>query len=84
VDLQRSTAASRSQSPATRENRQSAINALRGEVAAKDSALIVSHYELHKERHLRDRLEQKNLKLMDRLQKLMMVVETQFFIMFTQ
>merc|ERR1712146_320469 len=46
-------------------------------VAAKDSALIVSHYELHKEKLMRDRLEQKNLKLMDRLQKLMMVVETQ-------
>merc|ERR1719231_2234648 len=76
VDLQRSTAASRSQSPSTRESKQSAVNALRGEVAAKDSALIVSHYELHKEKHLRDRLEQKNLKLMDRMQKLMMVVET--------
>merc|ERR1711904_90285 len=51
--------------------------ATRSEVAAKDSALIVSHYELHKEKLMRDRLEQKNLKLMDRLQKLMMVVETQ-------
>merc|ERR1712048_1502049 len=39
-------------------------------------ALIVSHYELHKEKLLRDRLEQKNLKLMERMQKLMMVVET--------
>merc|ERR550514_2203397 len=77
VDLQRSAAASRSQSPSTREGKQTVVNALRGEVAAKDSALIVSHYELHKEKHLRDRLEQKNLKLMDRLQKLMMVVETQ-------
>merc|ERR1712061_529630 len=53
-----------------------AIAALRAEAAAKDSALIVSHYELHKEKLLRDRLEQKNLKLMDRMQKLMMVVET--------
>jgi len=51
--------------------------ATRSEVAAKDSALIVSHYELHKEKLMRDRLEQKNLKLMERLQKLMMVVETQ-------
>jgi len=50
--------------------------ALRAEAAAKDSALIVSHYELHKEKLLRDRLEQKNLKLMERMQKLMMVVET--------
>jgi len=53
-----------------------ALAALRGEAAAKDSALIVSHYELHKEKLLRDRLEQKNLKLMERMQKLMMVVET--------
>mmetsp|Transcript_19977 Transcript_19977/g.37688 ORF Transcript_19977/g.37688 Transcript_19977/m.37688 type:complete len:560 (-) Transcript_19977:72-1751(-) len=52
------------------------LAALRAEAAAKDSALIVSHYELHKEKLLRDRLEQKNLKLMDRMQKLMMVVET--------
>lgn len=52
------------------------ISALRAEAAAKDSALIVSHYELHKEKLLRDRLEQKNLKLMERMQKLMMVVET--------
>merc|ERR1712151_838829 len=37
---------------------------------------IVSHYELHKEKLMRDRLEQKNLKLMERMQKLMMVVET--------
>merc|ERR1719433_1730483 len=50
--------------------------ALRTEAAAKDSALIVSHYELHKEKLMRDRLEQKNLKLMQRMQKLMMVVET--------
>jgi chromosome segregation ATPase len=52
------------------------VSALRSEAAAKDSALIVSHYELHKEKLMRDRLEQKNLKLMDRMQKLMMVVET--------
>jgi len=52
------------------------LSALRAEAAAKDSALIVSHYELHKEKLLRDRLEQKNLKLMERMQKLMMVVET--------
>lgn len=52
------------------------LAALRAEASAKDSALIVSHYELHKEKLLRDRLEQKNLKLMDRMQKLMMVVET--------
>jgi len=52
------------------------LQALRAEAAAKDSALIVSHYELHKEKLMRDRLEQKNLKLMERMQKLMMVVET--------
>jgi len=52
------------------------VSALRSEAAAKDSALIVSHYELHKEKLMRDRLEQKNLKLMERMQKLMMVVET--------
>ncbi|CAE7572141.1 unnamed protein product [Symbiodinium natans] len=52
------------------------LDALRTEAAAKDSALIVSHYELHKEKLMRDRLEQKNLKLMERMQKLMMVVET--------
>mmetsp|Transcript_42264 Transcript_42264/g.106491 ORF Transcript_42264/g.106491 Transcript_42264/m.106491 type:complete len:514 (+) Transcript_42264:57-1598(+) len=52
------------------------VSALRTEAAAKDSALIVSHYELHKEKLLRDRLEQKNTKLMERMQKLMMVVET--------
>merc|ERR1719487_725567 len=52
------------------------LAALRAEAAAKDSALIVSHYELHKEKLLRDRLEQNNLKLMERMQKLMMVVET--------
>lgn len=50
--------------------------ALRSEAAAKDSALIVSHYELHKEKLMRDRLEQKNVKLMERMQKLMLVVET--------
>mmetsp|Transcript_92048 Transcript_92048/g.213934 ORF Transcript_92048/g.213934 Transcript_92048/m.213934 type:complete len:424 (-) Transcript_92048:27-1298(-) len=53
-----------------------ALAALRSEAAAKDSALIVSHYELHKEKLMRDRLEQKNLKLMERMQKLMLVVET--------
>jgi len=52
------------------------VNALRTEAAAKDSALIVSHYELQKEKLLRDRLEQKNMKLMERMQKLMMIVET--------
>merc|ERR1719195_1175712 len=52
------------------------VSALRAEAAAKDSALIVSHYELQKEKLLRDRLEQKNMKLMERMQKLMMVVET--------
>jgi len=52
------------------------LDALRSEAAAKDSALVVSHYELHKEKLMRDRLEQKNVKLMERMQKLMMVVET--------
>merc|ERR1719420_1200650 len=50
--------------------------ALKNEAKAKDSALVVSHYELHKEKLMRDRLEQKNVKLMERMQKLMMVVET--------
>merc|ERR1712113_356988 len=58
------------------DNDGSMLVALRTEAAAKDSALIVSHYELHKEKLLRDRLEQKNTKLMERMQKLMMVVET--------
>merc|ERR1712160_143795 len=62
--------------PPVVENSDSALAALRAEAAAKDSALIVSHYELHKEKLLRDRLEQKNAKLMERMQKLMMVVET--------
>jgi len=53
-----------------------ALLALRAEVTAKDSALIVSHYELHKEKLMRERLEQKNLKLMERMQELMMVVES--------
>ncbi|CAK0887576.1 unnamed protein product, partial [Prorocentrum cordatum] len=52
------------------------LAALRSEAASKDSALIVSHYELHKEKLVRDRLEQKNVKLMERMQKLMMVVES--------
>merc|ERR1712113_452176 len=58
------------------DNDGSMLVALRTEAAAKDSALIVSHYELHKEKLMRDRLEQKNLKLLERMQKLMMVVET--------
>mmetsp|Transcript_9190 Transcript_9190/g.15661 ORF Transcript_9190/g.15661 Transcript_9190/m.15661 type:complete len:496 (-) Transcript_9190:168-1655(-) len=64
------------QSPRAKESDDGIIDALRTEAAAKDSALIVSHYELHKEKLMRDRLEQKNLKLMERMQKLMMVVET--------
>lgn len=64
------------QSPRAKESDDGIIDALRTEAAAKDSALIVSHYELHKEQLMRDRLEQKNLKLMERMQKLMMVVET--------
>lgn len=64
------------QSPRATESDEGIIDALRTEAAAKDSALIVSHYELHKEKLMRDRLEQKNLKLMERMQKLMMVVET--------
>merc|ERR1712207_28326 len=63
-------------SPRLADNDGGMISALRTEAAAKDSALIVSHYELHKEKLLRDRLEQKNTKLMERMQKLMMVVET--------
>jgi len=52
------------------------LAALRMEAASKDSALIVSHYELHKEKLLRERLEKKNALLVERMQKLMMVVET--------
>jgi len=63
--------------PSKEQKLEEQLTATRTEVAAKDSALIVSHYELHKEKLMRDRLEQKNLKLMERLQKLMMVVETQ-------
>ncbi|CAK9070042.1 unnamed protein product [Durusdinium trenchii] len=64
------------QNPGAKESDDGILDALRTEAAAKDSALIVSHYELHKEKLMRDRLEQKNLKLMERMQKLMMVVET--------
>merc|ERR1719487_3216088 len=80
IDLQRAATNSRSPSPAQRTARASAAEentSLRNEVAQKDGALIVTHYELHKEKLLRDQLEQKNVKLMERLQKLMTVVETQ-------
>merc|ERR1719393_375311 len=80
VDLERSKQLQATQSTsksATGEKNEDTVSTLRAEAAAKDSALIVSHYELHKEKLMRDRLEQKNLKLMERLQKLMMVVETQ-------
>merc|ERR1719446_968301 len=75
VDLEHLKHDSKSQRPADGGDN-GTLMALRAEAAAKDSALIVSHYELHKEKLLRDRLEQKNLKLMERMQKLMMVVET--------
>jgi len=74
VDLQQMK--TRLESPRAPEPDGGMVSALRTEAAAKDSALIVSHYELHKEKLLRDRLEQKNMKLMERMQKLMMVVET--------
>jgi len=65
---------SRSVGPSTEDG--GMLLALRTEAAAKDSALIVSHYELHKEKLLRDRVEKKNVKLIERMQKLMMVVES--------
>jgi chromosome segregation ATPase len=77
IDLQRATQEAKSVGPVKEAKLEEQCDALRKEAAAKDSALIVSHYELHKEKLMRDRLEQKNLKLMERLQKLMMVVETQ-------
>eukprot|EP00746_Dinoflagellata_sp_MGD_P125441 gnl/MRDRNA2_/MRDRNA2_60197_c0_seq1.p1 gnl/MRDRNA2_/MRDRNA2_60197_c0~~gnl/MRDRNA2_/MRDRNA2_60197_c0_seq1.p1 ORF type:complete len:523 (+),score=141.40 gnl/MRDRNA2_/MRDRNA2_60197_c0_seq1:203-1570(+) len=77
IDLQRAMQEVKGVGPAKETKMEETCDALRKEVAAKDSALIVSHYELHKEKLMRDRLEQKNLKLMERLQKLMMVVETQ-------
>merc|ERR1719220_3348893 len=64
-----------SQKPAGAESDAAMLSALRTEAGAKDSALIVSHYELQKEKLMRDRLEQKNMKLMERMQKLMMVVD---------
>merc|ERR1711985_51163 len=76
IDLARMSQEQSTAGPSKEVKLEEQLMATRSEVAAKDSALIVSHYELHKEK-LRDRLEQKNLKLMDRLQKLMMVVETQ-------
>jgi len=77
VDLQRATQEQSTAGPGKDHKLEEELAATRAEVGAKDSALIVSHYELHKEKLMRDRLEQKNLKLMERLQKLMMVVETQ-------
>jgi len=77
IDLARMMQEQSTAGPAKEVKLEEQLMATRSEVAAKDSALIVSHYELHKEKLMRDRLEQKNLKLMERLQKLMMVVETQ-------
>merc|ERR1719386_308556 len=77
IDLARMSQEQSTAGPSKETKLEEQLMATRSEVAAKDSALIVSHYELHKEKLMRDRLEQKNLKLMDRLQKLMMVVETQ-------
>eukprot|EP00928_Gymnodinium_smaydae_P063588 TRINITY_DN4711_c0_g9_i1.p1 TRINITY_DN4711_c0_g9~~TRINITY_DN4711_c0_g9_i1.p1 ORF type:complete len:538 (+),score=157.92 TRINITY_DN4711_c0_g9_i1:204-1817(+) len=62
--------------PGSQHSVEGALSALRAEASAKDSALIVSHYELHKEKLIREKLEAKNLKLMERMQKLMMIVET--------
>merc|ERR1719214_272387 len=77
IDLQRSMQETKVTGPDKEAKLEETCETLKNEAAAKDSALIVSHYELHKEKLMRDRLEQKNLKLMERLQKLMMVVETQ-------
>merc|ERR1712224_238963 len=77
IDLARMVQEQQAMTPSTEVKLEEQLLATRSEDAAKDSALIVSHYELHKEKLMRDRLEQKNLKLMERLQKLMMVVETQ-------
>merc|ERR1719191_1489214 len=77
IDLARMAQEASTAGPTKEQKLEEQLTATRTEVAAKDSALIVSHYELHKEKLMRDRLEQKNLKLMERLQKLMMVVETQ-------
>merc|ERR1719158_2670636 len=77
IDLQRSMQETKVTCPDKEAKLEETCETLKNEAAAKDSALIVSHYELHKEKLMRDRLEQKNLKLMERLQKLMMVVETQ-------
>merc|ERR1719265_2798515 len=77
IDLARMSQEQSTAGPSKETKLEEQLMATRSEVAAKDSALIVSHYELHKEKLMRDRLEQKNLKLMERLQKLMMVVETQ-------
>merc|ERR1712224_1048477 len=77
IDLARMSQEQSTAGPSKEAKLEEQLTATRSEVAAKDSALIVSHYELHKEKLMRDRLEQKNLKLMERLQKLMMVVETQ-------
>merc|ERR1719231_339660 len=76
IDLSRMAQEQSTANPQKETKLEEQLMATRSEVAAKDSALIVSHYELHKEKLMRDRLEQKNLKLMERMQKLMMVVET--------
>merc|ERR1719316_1428962 len=76
IDLQRSMQETKVTGPDKEAKLEETCETLKNEAAAKDSALIVSHYELHKEKLMRDRLEQKNLKLMERMQKLMMVVET--------
>lgn len=77
IDIQRAMQDVKTVGPSKDSKLEETCEALKNEANAKDSALIVSHYELHKEKLMRDRLEQKNLKLMERLQKLMMVVETQ-------
>jgi len=53
------------------------IKALRSEVQTKDSALLFCHFELHKEKQVRDKFESRNKRLSDRLEKLMVILEAQ-------
>jgi len=55
---------------------QASLAVIRENLCSLVTDIHLAILELHKEKLLRDRLEQKNLKLMDRMQKLMMVVET--------
>mmetsp|Transcript_87118 Transcript_87118/g.198852 ORF Transcript_87118/g.198852 Transcript_87118/m.198852 type:complete len:350 (-) Transcript_87118:167-1216(-) len=59
------------------EELQKGLAALREEVKTKDGALLFAHLELHKERKLREKYEEKTNKLSDRMQKLMLIAENQ-------